>query len=95
MDYDDFSRNYIDRGLLGNDIKRNYVYVKNLESQGGYFTVRFYFRDDYGRTKTESMTKHIDANGVERFSYTGIYDDDYRYWKYSVAPESKVPAWSR
>src|SRR3989344_2170518 len=48
MDYYDSGKSYYSRGIFGNEISTYSVYVKNLESEGGYFTVKFHFKDDYG-----------------------------------------------
>ncbi len=91
MDYYDAGRRYYSKGVFGNDISTYSVYVKNLEPSGGYFTVKFRFKDDYGRTRTESVTKYIGSYDEERFFHRNIYDDGYGRWGYDVVSESSVP----
>ena len=97
--YDRYSRYYewgrlrtVD-GILGNDIHRYEVYVKNREYAGGYFNVKFYFEDYYGRTKSESMTYYIPAREEKLFLFKDISPDEYKYyaWWYKVESSTKVP----
>ena len=82
------------KGLIfGNDIYRYEVDVKNREYVGGYFTVRFYFEDYYGRTKTESITHYIPAKEEKLFLFKDISPDKYKYraWWYEVKSLTKAP----
>ena len=92
MDYHDTGRSYRTEGVFGNEISKYSVYVRNKESEGGYFTVKFNFKDGYGRTRTETVTKYINAHEDEKFSHRKIYDDNYRYWNYDVVSDSRVPS---
>ncbi len=90
LEFSDSEKSYSVTGLLGNEIKRNSVSVRNNENTGGYFTVRFYFKNSYGETKTELETKHIPPHKEEKFHSQKIYSNGYRYWKYDVTSQSKV-----
>ena len=80
-------------GIFGNDIHRYEVYVKNREYTGGYFTVRFYFEDYYGRTRSESITHYIPAKEEKLFLFKDISPDEYKYrrWWYEVKVRTKAP----
>lgn len=80
-------------GILGNDIHRYEVDVKNREYVGGYFSVRFYFEDYYGRTKTESITHYIPTKEEKLFLFKDISPDKYKYraWWYEVKSLTKAP----
>lgn len=97
--YDRYSRYYeqgrlraVD-GIFGNDIHRYEVNVKNREYVGGYFKVRFYFEDYYGRTRSESITYYVPAREEKLFLFKDISPDRYKYraWWYEVKPLTKVP----
>lgn len=82
------------KGLIfGNDIHRYEVDVENREYVGGYFTVRFYFEDYYGRTKTESITHYIPAKEEKLFLFKDISPGEYKYyaWWYEVKSLTKAP----
>jgi len=82
------------KGLIfGNDIHRYEVDVENREYVGGYFSVRFYFEDYYGRTKTESITHYIPAKEEKLFLFKDISPDEYKYraWWYEVKSLTKAP----
>ncbi|MBA7631757.1 hypothetical protein ES703_39292 [subsurface metagenome] len=82
------------KGLIfGNEIHRYEVDVENREYVGGYFTVRFYFEDYYGRTKTESITYYIPAKEEKLFLFKDISPDKYKYraWWYEVKSLTKAP----
>ena len=64
-------------GILGNDIDRYEVYVKNREYVGGYFTVIFYFEDYYGKTRSESITHYIPAKEEKLFLFKDISPYEY------------------
>jgi len=97
--YDRYSRYYelsrlrTSKGILNNDIHRYEVYVKNREYAGGYFGVKFYFEDYYGRTRTESITHYIPAREEKLFLFKDISPDRYKYraWWYEVKSLTKVP----
>ena len=97
--YDRYSRYYessrlrTSKGILGNDIHRYEVYVKNREYAGGYFNVKFYFEDYYGRTRSESISHYIPAREEKLFLFKDISPDRYKYsaWWYEVKSSTKVP----
>ncbi len=91
--YYESSRFRKSEGIFGSDIYRYEVYVKNREYAGGYFTVRFYFEDYYGRTRTESITHYISARGEKLFLFKDISPDkyDYRAWWHEVKSLTKAP----
>jgi hypothetical protein len=97
--YDRYSRYYessrlrTSKGILGNDIHRYEVYVKNREYAGGYFNVKFYFEDYYGRMKSESISHYIPAREEKLFLFKDISPDRYKYsaWWYEVKSSTKVP----
>jgi len=69
------------------------VYVKNREYNGGYFTVRFYLKDHYGKTRTETKTYYIKPREEKRFIYHHLNSEGkkYKYWKYEVISHTKIP----
>jgi len=81
------------KGILNNDIHRYEVYVKNREYVGGYFNVKFYFEDYYGREKSESITYYIPAREEKLFLFKDISPDRYKYrsWWYKIESSTKVP----
>ena len=91
--YYEFGRLKESNGIFGNEIHRYEVDVKNREYVGGYFTVRFYFEDYYGRTRTESITHYIPARGEKLFLFKDISPDRYKYrsWWYGVRSLTKAP----
>ena len=97
--YDRYSRYYessrlrTSKGIFGSDIHRYEVYVKNREYVGGYFNVKFYFEDYYGRTRSESITHYIPAREEKLFLFKDISPDKYKYhaWWYEVKSLTKAP----
>jgi len=97
--YDRYSRYYElgrlkeSNGIFGNDIHRYEVDVKNREYVGGYFNVKFYFEDYYGREKSESITYYIPAREEKLFLFKDISPDKYKYraWWYEVKSLTKAP----
>ena len=81
------------KGIFGTDIDRYEVYVRNKEYVGGYFTVRFYFEDYYGRTKSESITHYIPAREEKLFLFKDISPAEHKYraWWYEVRARTKAP----
>ena len=81
------------RGIFGNDIDRYEVYVRNRGYTGGYFKVNFYFKDYYGRTRTESTNRYISPRGESRFVFKDISREKYKYldWSYEVTSQTRVP----
>ncbi len=79
------------QGVFGNEVDRYYVYVKNLAHTGGYFTVKFYFKNYYGEKDVSSLTKYIDAREEETFIFQNVYEGKYQVtsWSYKVISESK------
>jgi len=90
--YYELSRLRTSKGILNNDIHRYEVYVKNREYVGGYFSVRFYFEDYYGRTRTESITHYIPAKEEKLFLFKDILPGEYKYraWWYEVKSSTKA-----
>lgn len=80
-------------GLLGNDIDKYAVYVKNTDHMGGYFTVRFYFKDYYGQVITKSATHYVKPYEERAFLYKDIYADRYKHhdWTYEVISQTRIP----
>jgi hypothetical protein len=91
--YYELSRLRTSKGILSNDIHRYEVYVKNREYVGGYFSVKFYFEDYYGRTRSEIITHYIPAREEKLFLFKDISPDRYKYhsWWYEVKSSTKVP----
>jgi len=91
--YYESSRFRKSEGIFGNDIHRYEVYVKNREYVGGYFNVKFYFEDYYGRKKSESITYYIPAREEKLFLFKDISPDEYKYrvWWYEVKSLTKAP----
>lgn len=73
-------------GVFGNEINEYKVYVRNREYKGGYFSVKFYLTDYYGKTRTESMTYYLKPHEEKKFVYRNVYSDgkEYKYWRYKV-----------
>ena len=78
--------------FFGNEINEYKVYVRNKEHKGGYFTVKFYLTDYYGKTRTESMTYYLKPHEIKKFVYKNVYSDgrEYNYWKYKVVSNTKI-----
>lgn len=93
LDYSHNSERKESTGILGNKITRYYVYVKNKDYVGGYFTVKFHFTDYYGKTSTELITKYIKPQEQEKFFYQTIKEDKYNLykWDYEVISQTKQP----
>jgi len=91
--YDDWGRRNRVKGIFGNDIDRYEVYVGNKGYTGGYFKVNFYFKDYYGRIRTESTSRYISPRGESRFVFKDISREKYNYpyWSYKVTSQTKVP----
>ena len=91
--YDDWGRRKLVKGIFGNDIDRYEVYVRNRGYTGGYFKVNFYFKDYYGRTSSDSITRYIGPRKESRFVFRDIYGDRYKHydWSYEVISQTKVP----
>lgn len=91
--YSDWADHDVVEGILGNDINKYEVTVRNREYAGGYFTVRFYFEDYYGKVHTKSITHYISARDEKRFIFKDISPDPYEYydWWYEVIPKTKAP----
>ena len=66
--------------------------MRNREHKGGYFTVKFYLKDHYGKTRTESMTYYLKSHEEKKFVYKNVYSDgkEYRYWKYKIIPHTRI-----
>lgn len=83
VDYSGYEKQYKDSGAYKN---RYAVRVRNVDYQGGYFTVRFYLYDDGDRV-TKTVRKYIDDGEAVTFYYPDYgYSDD---WDYQVISESR------
>lgn len=93
LDYSYDGRLKIVEGVFGNNIYRYEVFVKNRESVGGYFKVIFYFKDYYGKTKSEVVTHYIPAQEEKLFVLKDVSPSDYKYrsWWYEVESLTKIP----
>jgi len=102
-DYDDRDYNYlryrstsdhdVRESVFGNEVHEFKVWVENRDYESGYFTVKFYFTDYYGDTKTEKVRHYIRADQEKRFLYMDVLDSKYKYrsWKYKVISETERP----
>ena len=81
------------KGIFGNDINKYSVYVKNQDYKGGYFTVRYYFKDYYGNVKTERITHYISQRESKIFLLKDISPKEYSRvsWNYEIISHSKKP----
>lgn len=89
----EFTENHEMRyGFFGNEINDYKVYVKNKEHKGGYFTVKFYLTDHYGKTLVESMTHYLKPHEVKRFAYKNVYSNgkEYNFWSYKIVSNTKI-----
>jgi hypothetical protein len=78
-------------GTFGNTINTYKVYLKNTDKIGGYFTVRYYFKDYYGKTRTERITQYIPSGKEKSFFFQDVWDNERYYdWDYQVISENKV-----
>ena len=77
--------------IFGDEINKYHIYVRNLGYKGGYFTVKFHFKDYYGKTKVYSVTKYIEAKEERAFIHQNIREGKYEVlnWDYNVISESK------
>ena len=89
--YDDNGTYHRIKGIFGNDINKYNVYVKNKEYVGGYFTVKFYYKDIHRNVKTDSVTRYIKSHETRKFSHQKVYDDETYYWKHNIVSHSKIP----
>lgn len=71
-----------------NDYDKYVVEIKNQEKIGGYFEVKFRFRDEDGDRVTKVIRKYLRPSETETFVYRDI-NDHFRYygWTYSVETE--------
>ena len=81
------------KNILGNDINKYHVYVKNHDYTGSYFTVRYYFKDYYGNVKTERITHYISQRESKIFLLKDISPKEYSHisWNYEIISHSKKP----
>ena len=79
-------------GVFGNEINEYKVYVRNREYKGGYFTVKFYLTDYYGKTRAESMTHYLRPHEERKFVYKNVFNDgkEYKYWGYKVISHTRI-----
>jgi len=79
------------RGAIGNYVDEYVVYVKNEDCVGGYFKVKYTFKDCTGKLKSYTFTEYIGPNSYKKFYYKDIYSDRYthKFWNYQVIPDTK------
>jgi hypothetical protein len=65
------------------------VHVVNNDFQGKYYTVRFYFNDEYGCEKNYEMRKYVFSDEEKEFYFRDINRNRHAYndWKYEVVEE--------
>jgi hypothetical protein len=80
--------------IVGRTIKEYYVYVKNTDYQGGYYTVKFYMYDHYGNEQSDSMYEYINPGQERQFRYTQLREDfSVEDWDYKIETETrKIPS---
>ena len=79
-------------GIFG-PIDKYEVYVTNKDYIGGWFKVRYYFEDYYGRTKTEYVSYYLEPQEQKLFLFRDISPSNYKYrsWRYEVIPQTDAP----
>ncbi len=92
FDYSSHAKRETSESVLGSELTRYKVYVENHENVGGYFTVKFYFKNYYGNVESETITHYVKARDIEMFQVR-YFEDKYSYrdWWYEVFPRSKAP----
>jgi hypothetical protein len=92
--YNDWSDHRTVKSILGTDIDRYEVYVRNRDYVGGYFDVNFYLDDYYGRSDSYKVTHYIKPHEEKRFLFKDVSTYDYKYgrWRYEVVPQTKSPS---
>ncbi|MFH1787701.1 MAG: hypothetical protein ABH811_02845 [archaeon] len=91
LDYSSSIREITSQGIFGNDIDKYIVSVKNNNPKGGYFTVKFHFKDYYNKETTESVTNYLRPYEKREFYYRDIHADRYKHydWNYEVISHTK------
>jgi hypothetical protein len=86
---DSYSGQERGKEFLGNYVKEYYVYVRNKEEKGMYFTVRFKLKNEMDYEYIESVTYYLRADEKKKFSYYEIASEGRRivHWEYEVIPE--------
>jgi len=81
------------KGIFGNDIQKYEVHVKNRDYKEGRFTVKYYFKDSYGKVKTTQITHQIRAREEKQFLLKDVTPNKYKRvsWRYEVISHSKKP----
>ena len=89
-DYSSYGNHERTKDFVGSYVDNFYVYVKNNQYNGNYFTVKFYLRDSSGHEDVETITKYISGKDQVRFLYRDIQFDRYKYssWRYEVFPDN-------
>ncbi len=85
-DYSSYGNHERTKDFVGSYVDDFYVYVKNNQYEGNYFTVKFYLKDSSGHEDVETVTKYISGKDQVRFLYRDIQFDRYKYssWRYEV-----------
>jgi hypothetical protein len=94
LDYSDHAYQTRTKSVLGTDVNKYNVYVKNHNYKSGYFTVRYHFKDGYGDVETEKITHHIGPRESKQFLLKDISPRGYEKvsWGYEIISHSKKPA---
>ena len=79
------------KGIFGNDIQKYEVNVKNQDYKEGRFTVKYYFKNRYGKVETTQITHQIGAREEKQFLLKDVTPDKYKRvsWRYEVISHSK------
>jgi len=77
------SKKEITKGVLGNEIARYIIYIKNIGDKSKYFKVKFKFNDCYKEKTSTSITKYIQQDDEEKFIYIDI-KNKYCDWDYEI-----------
>ena len=91
--YSDHAYQTKTKSILGNDVNKYRVYVKNHDYKGSYFTVIYYFEDYYGNVRTKRITHHIGPRESKIFLLKDISPKEYSRvsWNYEIVSHSKKP----
>ncbi len=90
--YSDTSRHRTSEGIFGEDVNIYTVYVRNRENVGGYFTVKFYLRDNHRDADIERIMKYIGPHEEKSFTFRDVYRGGHGYadWDYEVISETVI-----
>jgi len=86
--YSDYGFIRTSNGLFGTPINKYEVYITNKEYKGGYFTVRYYFEDYYGKVSEDMINQYVGPHEQRTFLFRDISPNTYKYrnWWYEVYP---------